>query len=607
MKRVLFFAALCLMSFSMLADYTPFVEEGKTWVVEVDMNQATKVIPETFTLRGDTLVNDKIYKRFYEVYNNEKEGYRGAFREEGRRVYFLPEKSTEEELYYDFTLHTGDTFFDSKVEGIDYEVYIDDSIQTCGHALHRLGLFPPNNPEYASDASVQNLWIEGVGSLWGPEFSIYLGFPGSTMTLRSCRVGDEYIYKDTMHDFITSGTSWIDGYTRDSQTLLNRHHVAGTRCIDGKTYTVMQVQQYNVSSQHEVTKVLSEEYLLREDADGEAWLRMENPTEMAALYGIEWDAETIEGLTDRDLYLFNTRARSAFHVTYGCISSSDETEDKWQTVSTTSGFFRHHVLNDGSYTWWRDALHGDTPQLMVGVGWLGYGPFYGLGETSDGGKRIFPVLYEDGHVVYEDKEALETLGTSSSELWDITTQSEDYAYRPFVEEGKVWKVGDYSGNPVQRVEYYYFDGDTIINGKTCKQMMRQRYVNPEHPDYAFISQLPSLSYVGAWYEEDQNVYIYDSTDKQFKLMYDFSVDDNATLQIHGQSYVIGPRQTGGIKGFKGVYRDVMMCMGGESAYNTTWLEGVGSIEGPIFNVYYGKEYHGGAFLMSCIAGDEVIY
>ena len=184
----------------------------------------------------------------------------------------------------------------------------------------------------------------------------------------------------------------------------------------------------------------------------------------------------------------------------------------------------------------------------------------------------------------------------------------DYdAYRPFVEEGKVWKVGDTSENPVQMVEYYYFDGDTIIDGKVCKQMMRQRYVNPEHPDYANISQMPSLSYVGAWYEEGKKVYEYDLTNNQFKLMYDFSLDANAPLQIHGQSYVIGSKQTGGIKGFKGVYRDVMMKWDGEeSIYNTTWLEGVGGIDGPTVSVYLGKENHV-LFLMSCTVDDEVIY
>ncbi|MBR4644897.1 MAG: leucine-rich repeat domain-containing protein, partial [Bacteroidaceae bacterium] len=104
-------------------------------------------------------------------------------------------------------------------------------------------------------------------------------------------------------------------------------------------------------------------------------------------------------------------------------------------------------------------------------------------------------------------------------------------YRPFIEEGKVWKVGDYSGNPVRRVEYYYFDGDTIIDGKTCKQMMCQRYVSPEHPDYYLISQTPSLSDMGAWCEEDKKVYMYDQTHKEFQLMYDFSAEANDTLQV----------------------------------------------------------------------------
>ena len=181
-------------------------------------------------------------------------------------------------------------------------------------------------------------------------------------------------------------------------------------------------------------------------------------------------------------------------------------------------------------------------------------------------------------------------------------------YRPFVEEGKVWQVGDHSGNPVQRVEYYYFEGDTIIDGRTCKQMMCQRYVAPDHPDYAIISQLPSLSYVGAWYEEDKKVYFCDAEDNQFKLMYDFSINANDTLWVNNNypPYIVGPRQTGGINGFKGVYRDVMRSGEGENSYNTTWLEGVGNIDGPTYSVYYGKERHV-LFLMACAVGDELIY
>ena len=192
----------------------------------------------------------------------------------------------------------------------------------------------------------------------------------------------------------------------------------------------------------------------------------------------------------------------------------------------------------------------------------------------------------------------------------VINKTPQMSYRPMIEDGKVWKVGAVnSGNPAQWVEYYYFDGDTIIDGKTCKRMMRQRYVNPDFAESNYISQDKSLSYEGAWYEEDQKVYAY--KDHQFKLLYDFSANANDTLLIDSQPYVIGPKQTGGIRGFKGVYRSVFPCSGIDTSRSdfwfARWLEGVGSIDGPttnVFNVELGDPMW---FLMSCTVGDEVIY
>ena len=153
-------------------------------------------------------------------------------------------------------------------------------------------------------------------------------------------------------------------------------------------------------------------------------------------------------------------------------------------------------------------------------------------------------------------------------------------YKPFIEDGKVWKTGYIlSGNPVKCVEYYYFDGDTIVDGKMCKQMWCQRYVNPDYADYSALTQTSSLSKVGAWYET---------------LM----------LNDYQPYYTVGPKQTGGLKGFKGVYRDIMIAQNGD--YCTTWLEGVGGIDGPLRNVYPETEGEP-QFLMSCTVGDEVIY
>jgi hypothetical protein len=217
-------------------------------------------------------------------------------------------------------------------------------------------------------------------------------------------------------------------------------------------------------------------------------------------------------------------------------------------------------------------------------------------QPTDGSISEHTLLscYEDGKCIF-----------TADDFNKLANPEPDIAYRPFVEEGKVWKIGrSDSGNPVQLVEYYYFDGDTIIDGKTCKQMMCQRYVSPAHPDYENLSQQPSLGYEKAYYEEDQKVYVYDEISQSMILMYDFSLDAYETLNLLHGTYIIGPRQTGGLAGFKGVYRDLMRCTGeGEKVHSTFWMEGVGGIDGPTIN----EDVDHSHFLMSCSVGDEVIY
>lgn len=190
----------------------------------------------------------------------------------------------------------------------------------------------------------------------------------------------------------------------------------------------------------------------------------------------------------------------------------------------------------------------------------------------------------------------------------VINKTPQMAYRPMIEEGKVWKTGDTSVNPVQSVAFYYFDGDTIINGKVCKQMMCQLYYGPDYHNDAITFPIPALRYIGAWYEEDKKVYYYD-INNQLKMMYDFSFEANDTLLVDNEyQFVVGPKQTGGLKGFKGVYRDIMWYWSGSgsSNYSTTWLEGVGSIDGPTSNVFYSSVKRP-PLLMSCTVGDEVIY
>ena len=200
---------------------------------------------------------------------------------------------------------------------------------------------------------------------------------------------------------------------------------------------------------------------------------------------------------------------------------------------------------------------------------------------------------------------------NNGEIHPIINKAPQMAYRPMIEDGKVWKVGSAIGisdDIVKMVDYYYFDGDTIINGKTCKQMMFQRYVSPDYLDYDQSKQ-PSLDYVGAWYEEDKKVYLYYKGQQSMRMMYDFSLDANTSLLINNDLYLVGTRQTEGLEGFKGIYRDVMFCANeDQNTHITFWLEGVGGIMGPGVNAFNPILVDPQPqFLMSCTVGDEVIY
>ena len=139
-------------------------------------------------------------------------------------------------------------------------------------------------------------------------------------------------------------------------------------------------------------------------------------------------------------------------------------------------------------------------------------------------------------------------------------------------------------------------------------MMCQRYVSP---DYQHV-ELPSLSKVGAWYDENQKVYFYDEIRQSMKLKYDFTLEANDTLLINDyypyEKYVIGPKHSEGIEGFKGVYRDIMFCADeGQNIHSTFWLEGIGGIDGLTVNAYNPTMYDPAQFLMACTVDDEVIY
>ena len=372
---------------------------------------------------------------------------------------------------------------------------------------------------------------------------------------------------------------------------------------EGKTWNY-QEYYHNLWDDEQWTKDISYVINGTTEIDGKTYYKMYRTTEEGSNYFCalrEEDRKVWQYTADGDhlLYDFGMSVGDSYMPSY-------EPLHFLLTAIKPMRFHDNQLLNVLYYDLLREEGPTDPPchiasaPIVEGVGCEGgwnimelYAPIPSNGILQG---EDFLSCYEDGECIFTADDFNELINPNPAN---------NIAYRPFVEEGKVWKVGTVSGNPVQVVDYYYFDGDTIIDGKTCKQMMRQRFISPDYPDDNNLSQSPALRKVGAWYEEDKKVYFYDESKQAMRMMYDFSLNTDDPVYFIDGDYSIGPKQAGGLEGFKGVYRNIWIY---RDVHSTYWLEGVGGINGPTINAYdpiYSDPVP--QFLMSCAVGDEVIY
>ena len=192
-------------------------------------------------------------------------------------------------------------------------------------------------------------------------------------------------------------------------------------------------------------------------------------------------------------------------------------------------------------------------------------------------------------------------------------------YRPFIEDGKVWRVERFPEaiNTSAEWNYFFFEGDTTVNNRLCKKMMCR------HEAAEGAENTPTWTeYIGAFYEEDCCVYCAFPDSKTHELLYDFSSSVGTTLTIHGGSCIITRKSVSQEPSFKGNYMAIALyqqilnelTLEMEYGYNfyyyylDYWYEGVGSFHAPLVNcrewvMQYGDYYE----LASCTVGDEVLY
>ena len=174
-------------------EYVPFVEEGKSWYCGYGHPEESFPITAEdplglgidciFTMYGDTLVNDREYKKvhcqFEEYYGDKEQHYYCAVREEAYQVFIIEENTMEEKLIYDFS-HPGETIM---LTYNDYKFARSDGWCPYGHCGYDaylpgqweyvVGKLTDGELDYSHDSS---FWIEGVGAYLNNPFAFELTF-----------------------------------------------------------------------------------------------------------------------------------------------------------------------------------------------------------------------------------------------------------------------------------------------------------------------------------------------------------------------------------------------------------------------------------------------
>ena len=600
--------------------------KGRRWVYDYDNGQMKGTL--TYSIEGDTLLHAyhraKLCMTLVDSETNKvlRSGYVGAFHDINEYLCYQAAGSNEDVFLYRFAANKG--YFERN--GIARYVVNKDDIVVNDNTYHRLLLLNYNNGKLPLDKDSLYYWVEGIGSSKGL-LEQWSGVLADSIQFVACYDGETCIF--TNDDFYKDSGQPIE-FSTSLQIVPLLYY------IDLSTKTASVYGSDDCKSLSSIDILPSVELwgincTVDKIADSafKGLTRLESITIPESVREIGADAFTdCTGLTS---ITFPEGLREIGYQAFkGCTGlTAVSWPSSLETIGRASFFgckgLTSVILPEGLTTIGRWAFQTcislKVVDIPASVTSMDDNVFDHCESLEDVYCRPLIPPY-NGQILFYKANPDATLHVPAASLevykntrpWcnfkTIVPIETQMAYRPFVEEGKVWKLGTVdSGNPVQWVEYYYFDGDTIINGKICKQMMCQRYINQDFAESNSISQSHSLSYVGAWYEEDKKMYFCDATNNQFKLKYDFSIDANDTLQIGYYSYVIGPRKTGGISGFKGVYRDVWKCGDDERNYRCApWLEGVGGVYAPpTTNVFNVEMVDPSGFLMSCTVGDEVIY
>ena len=189
-------------------------------------------------------------------------------------------------------------------------------------------------------------------------------------------------------------------------------------------------------------------------------------------------------------------------------------------------------------------------------------------------------------------------------------------YRPFVEEGKSWRIVRISASSQSPAAYlsYKMAGDTIIAGKTWKKVYEgtnlERYWILVREENKCVYFCP---YVGA----QTDALLYDFNVKVGDSLFFYDIFEySSQAQFEAKNPLIGPTVVNKVEELENSghrYRQIVVDYGDRYSFENAkdiWTESIGSSIHPFFrHTYHNALRKGSGFFLleTFVVGDEVIY
>ncbi|MBR1665531.1 MAG: hypothetical protein IJ699_04825 [Bacteroidaceae bacterium] len=586
----------------------PFIEDRKLWITATSKGGNYTSI-QTFYLDTDTIVADipckKLMCRTQYMGGKEDGAYMAALFEQDRRVYGVPAGETQPRLLYDFSIRPGDTL---SVQRLDSYLSPEDSFHIVpdfrfshiysDEEYRAFDIYPdgtrpdpkiedPNVGTIHIIGSWGNVatWIEGIGSIASPLQNVRLSTDSLHIDLIECSVDGRIIYEkkddweyiqeqvlqglhfmidqdDSYRPFIEKGKIWetivVDNlnssYVPTALKAIVEYYFDGDTIVGNHLCTKMMWRQRLPEKREWISHLLAPVY----EEEHKVYFFPENSTTPLLMYDFDVKAgDTIQVMRPKILrfgenpYDWEDGQRT---FTLAVRGFSDEMEGgERQNVLWYEPVPRNYPLHQD---FWMKGIGSVSSPINTGEIYLSFSNVSLLIECRVGNE----VLYHD---------------SSYDTLLDVFGFNPDNQYQPFIEEGKVWytvvaPTNEDSSNWIAQYEYFFM-GDSIIGKHPCKKMVRREIKDSRPVD---------TIYVGAFYEQNEQVYFAAPNSSIFKLYYHFGLATGISTSINGNNITILNRRRHRIDGFKGVSAEIQKEKDG-SKY--LWMEGIGGFSSPINN------------------------